>query len=160
MLEAQVEIPDALASEGYKRAMALRAVGQIGGYYSRNLAVIWVVIAIADAFANAGHLIFYHFLFLLAVAAVATAMRHYDWSKEVAAMKGWTFHAKLDDDGVVTQYSLLPSEHRGWEFYRNYVEYDSYLQIEDQNGGFSFLPKTPELFEIIEFTRSKIPEKK
>lgn len=159
MPEAQIEISDTLASTGYKRAMAYRAIVQIGAQYGREAAVIWVVVSIADAIAGAEHLITYHLAFLIAVGLVATATRYYQWKKEVAQMKGWSFHARLDEDGVTINYTLPQEQRYGWNFYKNYVEYDSYLQIEDESGGFSFVPKTPELFELIELTKRKIPEK-
>ena len=159
MLETQVEISDALASKGYRKAMSTKAFVQISAYYGQQLAIVWVIIAIADALADAEYLISYHLLVFIAIWIVASAMRYRSWTKEVEAMKGWSFVAKLDERGVVTNFTSSDEQRYDWSFYKNYVEYETYLQIEDENGGFSFLPKTPELFEAIEFTKQKIPAK-
>ena len=159
MLEAHVEISDALAAKAYKQAMSFQALTQIAGYYSRSIAIIWVVISIADAVADAAYLITYHFLFLAGTLFAATAWKYRRWLKEVEGMKGWSFHAKLDEDGVVATRSNEPIERINWSSYKNYVEFDTYLQIQHQDGQFSFLPKSPELFDLIEFTKTKIAEK-
>lgn len=159
MLEARVEIPDELAGKGFKRAMTPTAVPQIAAYYGNRLAALWVVIAIADGLAGAGHLIPYHLAVMVVVWIGATLLRYNEWSKEILAMKGWSFLATLDEEGVTTKHDV-PLEHRiAWSHYKNYVEYETYMQIEDVDGHFSFLPKTPELFQLIEFTKGKIPAK-
>ncbi|HEX6126949.1 MAG TPA: hypothetical protein VFZ23_16365 [Pyrinomonadaceae bacterium] len=159
MLEARIEISDELAARGFKRAMTPLAAPQIAAYYGNKLALVWVVVAIVDGIAGASHLIFYHLLALIAVWVAASLMRYHEWSAEIGRTKGWSFHAKLDEGGVTTKHQDPDEQRVSWSFYKNYVEYDSYLQIEDENGSFSFIPKNPELFALIEFTKRKIPEK-
>jgi hypothetical protein len=160
MLEARIEIPDKIAAEGFKRAMTPSAVPQIASYYGNKLALLWVIIAIVDGLAGSGELIFYHLLTMIGVWIAASVLRYLEWSKEIARTPGWSFEVSLDDDGVTITRDTTDVKRRvGWSFYKNYVEYDKYLQIEDRDGNFSFLPKTPELLKVIEFTKEKIPEK-
>ena len=160
MLEAKIEIPDELAAKGFRRAMDTKSAVEITAYYGQSLAVVWILIVVVDGLMGAGHLIPYHLLALLGLWAFASIRRYRDWSRQVAGMKGWSFLARLDEVGVTTVTDGLSDERRwDWSYYKNYVEYDTYLQIENENGDFSFLPKTPELFEIIEFTKRKIPER-
>ena len=159
MLEARIEIPDELAAKGFMRAVRPAAVPRIAAYYGNRLAAIWVAIAIADGLAGAGELIPYHLFVIALVWIGACAFRYREWSKEIASTKGWTFLAKLDEEGVTTRHDIPDERRVAWSYYKNYVEYDTYVQIEDENGQFSFLPKSPELFELIEFTKRKIPAK-
>lgn len=160
MLEARVEIPDDIASPGFKRAKTPGALLQIASQYGYNLVVIWAVVAFVDLILRAGYLILPHLAVLTGLWIAATIYRYFAWSKEIAQTRGWTFYAQLDDHGVTLRRDPTEGETRvSWSFYKNYVEYETYLQIEDSTGNFSFLPKTPELFELIEFTKTKIPEK-
>jgi hypothetical protein len=118
-----------------------------------------VVISVADALANAPHLITYHFAVLAGMLIVAIALQYRKWSKEVDDLEGWSYHAALDDEGVVTTSDTGDTQRMQWSDYKHYVEFDTYLQIEHVDGGFSFIPKSPELFDLIEFTRTKIAEK-
>lgn len=157
MLEAHIEIEDKLAVKGFKRAMQGKAITDIAKFYANYLIIIWIVIAVADGILGAGHLIFYHLLVIAGLWIVATAYGYLDWSKRIAQIKGWSFHAKLDEQGVIVTRS--ENERLNWNFYKNYKEYDDYLQIECTNGNFTFVPKTPELFELVEYTKEKIPRK-
>ena len=157
MVEARIEITDEIAAKGFKKAMAASAIKQIASYYGNTLAILWVIVAIVDGIAGVGELIFYHLLAMIGIWIVASMLRYREWSKEIARTPGWSFDAWLDEDGVTTR---TDGERRvSWNFYRNYVEYDTYLQIEDETGNFTFLPKTPHLHQVIEFTKGKIPEK-
>jgi hypothetical protein len=157
MLEAQIQIEDELAAKGFKRALRGRAIRDIAKFYASYLIIIWVIIAVADGLMGAGHLIFAHLIVILGLWIVATIFGYYDWTKRIAETKGWSFHAKLDEQGVITNIS---NENRmNWNFYKNYKEYEDYLQIECTNGNFTFVPKTPDLFELVEFTKQKIPQK-
>lgn len=159
MLEGRIEISDELAAEGFKRAMRRSALVQITSYYGNNLALIWVFVAIVDGIVGAPQLIFWHGLMMIAIGIAASAKKYFDWARDISNLKGWGFRAVLDEDGVTTFSDVSAEQRVNWSHYKNYVEYDSYLQIEDQTGNFSFLPKTPELIQLIEFTKRKIPEK-
>ncbi len=157
MLEAQIQIEDELAAKGFKRALRGKAIRDIAKFYANYLVIIWVIIAVADGLMGAGHLIFAHLIVILGLWIVATTLGYYDWTKRIAETKGWSFHAKLDEQGVITNIS---NENRmNWNFYKSYKEYEDYLQIESSEGNFTFVPKTPELFELVEFTKQKIPRK-
>ena len=157
MLEAQIEIEDKLAAKGFKRALQSRAIRDYAKFYAQYLVIIWIVIAIADGIYGAGHLIFPHLLFIAGLWIVATVFGYLDWSNKIAQTKGWSFHAKLDEQGVIITRS--ENERLNWNFYKNYKEYEDYLQIECTNGNFTFVPKSPELFELVEYTKEKIPRK-
>lgn len=158
MLEARVQIDDELAVKGYRRALRFKALQEQAYFYSSKLAVVWVVVAIADALFDAPHLIAPHFFFLLALSVAATFDGYLRWNKKIAAMRGWSFYARLDEMGVATTF---PQENwYEWSSYTGYREFDDYLEIERLPGEISFLPKTPELFQVIEFTKEKIPQKK
>jgi hypothetical protein len=79
--------------------------------------------------------------------------------------EGWEFIAKLDDTGVTTrapqdviQDAMNEESRYEWSFYQSFKDYEDYLQITDINGGITFVPKTVELMELVEFTKNKIPE--
>lgn len=158
MLEANIEIKDELAAKGFRKALRIKAIKDHAAFYGSYLIVIWIVIAVADGLLGAGHLIFPHLLVIVGLWGVATAHGYLDWTKRIAQTKGWRFYAKLDEQGVITKWAL-DEERRNWNFYKSYREYDDYLEIESQSGQFTFVPKTPELFEMIEFTKEKIPRK-
>ncbi len=157
MLEAHIEIEDKLAAKGFKRAMRNKAIAELAHYYATNLVIVWIIIAIADGIFGAGHLIFPHLLFIIGLCVAATILGYFDWVKRIDQTKGWSFHAKLDEQGVITDISQ--ETRYNWNYYKNYKEYEDYLQIESSEGTFTFVPKTPELSEMIEFTKQKIPRK-
>lgn len=157
MLEAQIKIEDDLAAKGFKRALKNRAITDHAKFYGNYLLTVWVFIAVIDGLFGAGELIFVHLLAIAFLWLAATAYGYNRWLKQIDNVKGWEFHAKLDEQGVIT--GTLDEQRMNWNFYKNYVEYDDYLQIESTDGDFTFVPKTPELFEIVEFTKQKIAEK-
>lgn len=159
MLEAKIEISDELAAEGFRRAMSTKALIQIFAAYGGQLAIVWIAISILDAYFGAGYLIPYNLIPLGAIWVYSSLKRYLDWSSKVAATKGWSFYARLDEESVVTNHAASEDRIVGWDFYKNYVEYDDYLQIEDHDGNYTFVPKTPELFPLVEFTKRKIPER-
>jgi hypothetical protein len=69
-------------------------------------------------------------------------------------VQGYT--AILDDNGVTIK-SEVAENHFSWDSYKSYKDYDTYIQINFANEGMSLIPKTPELYEIIEFTKTKLP---
>jgi|SRR5215213_994740 len=157
MIEAHIRIDDELAVKGYRKALRFQALKNHAYFYSSKLAVVWAVIAFADALFDAAYLITPHFFFLLALSVAATVYGYFQWDKKIAAMRGWSFDARLDEMGVTT---MNPHENwYEWSSYKGYREFEDYLEIERLPGEISFLPKTPELFEVIEFTKEKIPPK-
>lgn len=157
MIEAQVQVDDELAVKGYRKALRRKAVDDIIAFYTPRLLVVWLVVAFVDVVADVGHLIIPHMLALLALTVAAAIHNYLDWDKRVAQMKGWSFYARLDEMGVTTR---SPQENwYEWSSYKGYREFDDYLEIERLPGEISFLPKTPDLFRAIEFTKEKIPRK-
>lgn len=157
MIEVQVQIDAELAVKGYKKALRHKAVNDIIYFYASKLMVVWLVVAFADAYAGAARLIPLHLLFLSGLGIIASVYSYLDWEKRVSQMKGWSFDATLNEMGVTTR---SPQESwYEWSSYKGYKEFDDYLEIERLPGEISFLPKTPDLFEAIRFTKEKIPEK-
>jgi hypothetical protein len=157
MIEAQIRIDDELAVKGYRKALRYKTAKDIVYFYASKMMIVWVVIAVADAFFGGEHLIKPHFFFLLALGAAASVYSYLKWDKEISELRGWSFFARLDEMGVTT---TSPQENwYEWSSYKGYREFDDYLEIERLPGEISLLPKTPELFEVIEFTKEKIPPK-
>lgn len=157
MMKAHIQIDDELAVKAFRKALRFQAVKEVLSFYSKALMVVWIVVAVADAVLGAEHLIKWHLLFLAGLAVIGSIYSYVQWEKKLAQTKGWSFYAELDHLGVTTR---SPNEARyEWDAYTGYTEYDDYLQIAGPNGAISFLPKTPELFEVIEFTKDKIPRK-
>jgi hypothetical protein len=157
MMEVHIQIDDELAVRGYRKALRRKAVDDIIGFYMPKLMMVWIVIAIADALAGASHLIILHLLFLTGLTVAASIYSYIEWERKISQLSGWSFYARLDEMGVTT---TNPQENwYEWSSYTGYREFDDYLEIERLPGEISFLPKTPELFEAIEFTKEKIPPK-
>jgi len=160
MLEAHVKIDKELAVKGFRRAKRYSAFHEIALFYGYRLAAVWIVISIADAVIGAPNLMTFHLVVLGIVWLAATVHRYAQGYKEVAQQTvGWEFYAKLDDIGVTTDAEQVPNiqDFYPWSHYTGYREYDDYLEITDINGQTSFLPKDPKLYEIIAFTKRKIP---
>lgn len=66
----------------------------------------------------------------------------------------FSFYVKLDELGVT-----ISEEHIPWEHYKFYIEHKSYLEIYDVNQKVSFLPKSNNLNEIINYTKRHIAKK-
>lgn len=157
MMEVHVEVDDELAARGYRKALRAKAVNDIVYFYASKLMVVCLVVAFVDAYAGVARLIPLHLLFLSGLGVAASVYSYLDWEKRVSRMKGWSFHARLDEMGVTT---TAPQENwYEWSSYKGYREFDDYLEIERLPGEISFLPKTPDLFQAIEFTKEKIPPK-
>ena len=72
----------------------------------------------------------------------------------ISITEDYRFHIKLNKNGVETEEGKKP-----WSSYLFYIEYDDYLEIHEKNEAISFLPKTEDLKEIIEYTMSNIKNK-
>ena len=129
----------------------------ISAYFASIFVIVWIVIAFADAVMGQADLIRFHFLFLFGLWIIASVVSYIEWYKKIAKTKGWSFYAKIDDESVVT--SISQESRNSWSFYKSYEEFEDYLQINGHQGEITFLPKTPELFEMIELTKQKIPSK-
>ena len=155
--EAHIKIDKELATRGWLRSMRFRAIKDISYFYASRLMAIWIVILITNGLFGGTYLNGYHLAALEIVWIVASVWRYLEWKKEIEGMSGWDFHAVLDEAGV-TMCSDTSSV-RSWSEYKSLREFEDYIEIEDEQGKFSFLPKYPELDEIIEFTKTKIPAK-
>ena len=72
-----------------------------------------------------------------------------------------SYDVKLDENGVyISNYTItLEPQQYSWNQYKYYIEYDDYLFIKLKNSGSSCLPKCKELSEVIEYAKTKIPNK-
>jgi len=157
MLEAYVKIDDELVVKGFRKALRFKAVKDISVYFASLFAIVWIVIAFADAVMGQADLIRFHFLFLFGLWVVASVVGYVEWYVKLSKTKGWDFYAKIDDESVIT--STSQENRNNWNLYKSYEEFEDYLQINGHQGEITFLPKTPELFEIIELTKQKISVK-
>ena len=159
MLKAEIHISNDLAVKGFERSLRAKAIRDISYFYATRLTFVWLALFFADAWINEAHLATWHLLILFAAWVAISAHGYFDWKKELANTKGWSFYAELDDIGVKTK-SLDSSESfYEWDSYKSYTEYEDYLQIDGPGDSVSFLPKEPELISLIEFTKEKIPLK-
>ncbi len=68
--------------------------------------------------------------------------------------EGFSFHVKLDEDGIETCEQKMP-----WEYYLFYVEHNDYLEIHTTDKSITFLPKNDEIIDILDYTRAHIKQK-
>lgn len=119
--------------------------------------LIFLIVILIDKYTHNSNIIYLHTSYIYIVVVSMAAYLYVHWriilKKE---LKGYTFTAIVSDEGVVTKQN---EEFHEWNSYKYFIEYDEYLMIKHKNGGLSFLPKTEELKEIIEFTKTKIPQK-
>jgi hypothetical protein len=161
MLEANVRIDKDLAVKGFRRALKYKAFQNISYFYAIRLMIVWLVISLVNALWGQGYLTSAHLVVLGVLWLGISIHGYYKWDKELAeTTEGWEFIARLDDDGVFTYPKDRPEDEARyeWSFYHSYREYEDYLEITDINRNVTFLPKTAELLELIEFTKNKIPE--
>ena len=162
MLQADIWIDKHLAIKAYKRALQSREIwGLALGHGVVNIATLLGAVATViglDTDYSLDHQvllirlsIFFTILWMFEVAG-----GFFYWQRTLRrTTQGWGFHATLDDEGVTTQ---AGETKRVWGDYSAYVEYEDYLQLTGPGGEISFLPKRPELTEIIAFTKEKILE--
>jgi len=162
MLEAHIKIDKDLAVKGFRRALKYKALQDISYFYAVRLMIVWLVVSLANALWEQADLSKIHLVFLVVLWIGISIHGYYKWHRELADQtEGWEFIAKLDDTGVTTQSVQKAEEEEikyGWDRYQSYKDCGDYLQIAFDGGGYTFLPKTAELAEVIEFTKNKIPE--
>lgn len=157
MLEANIQIHKDLVVKAYRRAWRYKALRDISYFYAIRLLIVWMVAGAANNVTGKSGSINFHLTFII-LWVIAVIHGFIKWHKDISrTMTNWDFNAVLDYSGVTTK--TISENNYKWNFYKNYQEYEDYLQINDFKGGITFLPKTPELCEIIEFTKSNIPKK-
>jgi hypothetical protein len=157
MLEGYIQVEKDIAVKVYKKDLRSKAVRDISFYYAWRLFIVWAVIIQTDAIWGGNNkLIFWQSIGFIVLWISASIYEYRDWSKRMDAYEVPSYTAVLDDTGVTIKSEILESRH-SWDSYKSYKEHDRYIKINFTNGGMSLIPKTPELFEIIEFTKSKLP---
>ena len=159
-LSGHIKIEKQLAVKAYRRALRFSAFNTYAYYYAVRLVVVGLLIAMADAVWEERDLIPRHAAVLgiiwLGITLFEYIRWHYDLEKKT---EGWEFDATLDDTFVKTYAKVEAEREVPWDFYTSYREYEDYLEIRDSDSQVTFIPKTPELIEMINFTKEKIPNR-
>jgi hypothetical protein len=157
MLEAYIQVEKNIAVKGHKRGLRSKAIKDISFYYAWRLFIVWAVIIQTNAiWGGNDKLIFWQSIVFIVLWISASIYEYRDWSKRMDTYEVQSYTAILDDSGVTIRTEITENRY-SWDSYKSYKEYDNYIQINFANEGMSLIPKTPELFEIIEFTKSKLP---
>ncbi len=159
-LSGHIKIDKELAVKGYRRALRFSAFNTYSYYYAVRLVVVGLAIAMADAFWDERDLIPRHAAVLGVVWLGITLFEYIRWYHDLGTKtEGWEFDATLDDTGVKS-YAKVEAENKyAWDFYTSCREYEDYLEIRDSNGQVTFVPKTQELNDLVNFTKEKIPNR-
>jgi len=159
-IKVHVKIEKELAIKAWRRAMRFKAFDRLLYFYATRLTIVWLVVATVDAINNEKDLAPFHLGSLAIVCIVACIYGYIKWYLEVESKTvGWEFDAILDDQGVRTLSEVESETRHDWTYYKSYKEYDEYLQIDDEDGNTTFLPKIESLAEAISITKTKIPSK-
>jgi hypothetical protein len=157
MIEKEITIPKNITIKGVLKSTKYTSfIEDLRG--SINLLLFGAGgIILVDLISGNGHLIIWHILSLLIVSGLISLFLHMQWKNDLLQKtKDHTYTVKLDETGV--QIISEPKNYK-WGDYLYYVEYEDYLLIMNKEVGISFLPITPELSDIIEYTKKKIPNK-
>lgn len=159
-LSGRIKIEKELAIKGYRRALRFSALNSFAYYYAVRLVVVGLLIAIADAFWDGRDLIPRHAAVLGIVWLGITLFEYVRWYRDLdTKTEGWDFDATLNDTGVKTFAKVEAENEYPWDFYTSCREYEDYLEIRDSNAQVTFVPKTPELMELVNFTKEKIQDR-
>ena len=156
MIEAKVFLPKHIAAKGHINSnkpyvFSKHLINSIPPYF-----FAWASVILIDVTTDNANLVWWHFISILFFAFLLSSYNYVkleEFYKSTA--REMEYDVQLDDSGV---YIKNPDKHISWDNYLNYVEYEDYIQI-NSVGGTSFLPKTDELKEVIDFTKQKIPNK-
>lgn len=157
MIEAKITVPKEIIIEG-----TIKARGWLDYLDSVKIAAFmysfaWSVVLFIDVITDNTHLIWWHFIALTMLALLIPTLMVLIMNKEFKEKaRDQNYSVKLDDSGVYISYN---DKHLSWEEYLYYIEFDDYILLRHKNATISFLPKKSELNHIIEFTKSKIPNK-
>lgn len=139
-----------------RRAFLSDGLFRFAWFYAVVLAVLWLIIAIADLIGRQPQLAGLHALVLFLVWIGLTSYDFYSKYRGIAKTAvGWEFDATVDDDRVQTN-ARAETHEVPWSFYTRYREYEDHLEIHDKKEQVTFLPKTDELEDLIAFTKRKI----
>lgn len=109
MLNAHIQIDDELAVRAMTKAFRFRAIKELISLYGLAFIFVWILVAFADFYWDARHLIIKHFLILFGLWLATVAYGYRDWVKKIKQTTGWSFDAAVDDGGVTANQS---AEHR------------------------------------------------
>ncbi len=156
MIEGKVKVDQSIAAKAYKRAMWFDAVKSLTYFHGIRLAIVWFTITIVNGFFGQEFLNTYHGYTLFVILIGFVLYDYQQWSKKIDETRVEDYVAKLDELGVQIDREFV-EERYDWDLYKNYEEYEDYIQINFVNGGMTIIPKTNELYEVIQFTKTKIP---
>ncbi len=66
----------------------------------------------------------------------------------------YSFHINLNEVGIKILEERIP-----WEHYEFYIENDHYLEIHNKNQQISYLPKSNDIKELVDYTKAYIQKK-
>jgi len=158
MIEKEITIPKEIIVKGLLHSRSFSEfIDNLKGFLYMSCYAASAIILV-DSITSNTQLIKWHILSLVTLSLLVAVVTHAQWKKEIInKSKDFTYNAKLDDTGV---FLSGVSKHYNWNQYQYYIEYSDYLLIKGTESGVSFLPKTKELSDVIEFTKTKIPNKK
>lgn len=160
-LSGHIKVDKELAVKGYVNAFRFSGLINLASYYGTRLAVVWVIVAMADGIAGERDLAPLHALALAIVWLGVTSYEYVQWRLRLKAdTVGWEFDATLNETGVKTYAKAESEKEYPWDFYTACREYEDYLEIRDSDGNVTFVPKTLELAELVAFTKEKIPTRR
>lgn len=159
MLEAKIRVEKELVAKGYKKGLWFNALKDISYFYAVRLMGVWILVSIVDGLFNQSSLMTMHAYALIGLWIAVSIYEYRKWAKQIEETQTDEYVAILDDIGVIIKKEAT-EERFNWEFYKDYEEHQDYLQINFTYGGMGIIPRTPELFEVVEFTKNKLPPKK
>ena len=156
MIEAKVLIPKNIVAKAYLNSDTPYSYLKHIKVSALPYFMAWTGVILVNIITGNKDLIFWHLL-AISVFGVLYATYIYKEYEEMYSSNGndIEYYVRLDNSGV---YINQPEQYTSWDEYKSYVEYDDYIQI-NSNNGVTFLPKTEELKDVIQFTKEKIPNK-
>ncbi len=156
MVEANIVVPKSIWIDAQRYALRYVAFFNIMKFYAWRFVVVWISIAIVDGIAKQSELISEHFKVLFLLWVIACFSSYINWYLGLnKAVSSFSFHAKLENGGVYTQYpeSFIP-----WSTYYSIVDRGGYYLIRGRNG-ISVLPKDEKLKHVVELSLKNIPNR-
>jgi len=157
MIEQEIKVPKETIVKGvYNSKKYLNFANNLKGIFLITFIMAMGIISL-DIASNNNELVIPHLIFIVLFSLTFSIYSSLTWKSELLQeTEDNIYFAKIDDKGVTIKGEELKIY---WEAYQYYKEYDDYILIKLKDSGLTFLPKTKELEEVIEFTKSKIIEK-
>ncbi|MCJ8314902.1 MAG: hypothetical protein HRU38_22365 [Saccharospirillaceae bacterium] len=158
MIEKKINIPKEIIKKGLLKSLKYTTlIENIKGSFAL-CSFFLIGITFVDFVTGNSNLVFLHILSCFVISCLMSIKFFYEWISEVKnETEDFIYSVKLDELGVHIKNDEYLVK---WEEYLYFIEYEDYLLIKIKDSGVSFLPKTLELTDVIEYTKKKVPEKK